>query len=79
MIFPEHPPKFKPKDGPNSDAIETTLSEEELSDYLNKNELPEDEDTRYDYIFSWYKHFRDQGYRDEYVEYQIRLIEHREN
>jgi hypothetical protein len=73
ITIPGHPPIFQKLGyGMDSDAIETSLSYEELLDYLNLNEILPEENEIAKFFTEWYLYYREKyDYRDDYMEYKI--------
>lgn len=71
MKIPDHPPKFSPEGFSHHHGIETTLTYDEMLEWLRKNDLPETEESAAEFTTAWYLKFRETGYRDAYMEEQI--------
>lgn len=71
MKLPEHPPRFETI-GLGAEAVEVSLTYDEVLEWLRINSLPATEDGAAQFTTVWYLHYREQGYRDEYMEIQMR-------
>ena len=76
LTIPGHPPVFKLLGyGLESDVIETTLTGDELQDYLNLNNLSDSESDMVRFFLNWYMYYRDKyNYLDSQMEYKLHSI-----
>jgi hypothetical protein len=76
LTIPGHPPVFKLLGyGNESDIIETTLTGDELQDYLHLNDLSDSESDMVRFLLNWYMYYRDKyNYLDSQMEYKLNSI-----
>ena len=76
LTIPGHPPVFKLLGYRlDSDVIETTLTAEEMQDYILLNELSLSEDDMAKFILNWYLYYKDKyNYYDSQMEYKLSSI-----
>lgn len=71
MLLPNHTPKLEKLGiGFESDAVETTLTYEEVLEWLTKNNLPHTEESAGEFLVAWYLKYRDTSPND-YMEHKI--------
>ncbi len=71
--IPDHPPEFEhmPHEGEYITVENTLKTEDEIRQWIEKNDLPWTEESLLKFWIGWYMHYRESGYRDIVAEEHI--------